>query len=149
MTSALEEAHLRVARARQHLTALDSETADFIRRQPFRYKSEFEPQSGHVILRARRTFEVPRRLGLLAGDAVHNIRSALDHVVYELATIGSGRGRSTSWPVFLTRDEYRRQERRLLEGVSDPYRRRIERPQPYHARGAIPTATVPEDLAPS
>jgi hypothetical protein len=44
---------------------------------------------------------VPLRLSLLAGDLVHNLRSALDHAVYQLV-LGDKREPTTrtQWPMF-------------------------------------------------
>lgn len=57
------------------------------------------------------TFEVskdpPLRLSVLAGEIVHNIRSALDHLACELIEVhGSRPARRTAWPIALTEDTW-------------------------------------------
>jgi hypothetical protein len=45
--------------------------------------------------------EIPLRFSLLAGDLVHNLRSALDYLAYQLVRLDNGKpGRRTAWPIF-------------------------------------------------
>lgn len=63
------------------------------------------------------------------------MRSALDHLAVQLASIGLGATRWTQFPIYNDREGYRKNEDRLLRGVEGRYWPRIEALQPYHARG--------------
>ena len=72
-----------MVRAVEHLEELDREREIWIQRRPYALveKSESKPESFY--------FEVleltgpPARFGVLVGDYVHNLRSALDHLVWQ------------------------------------------------------------------
>lgn len=133
-------ARLKIERARQHLETLGHETRVFIESNPYRYVGERDPETGDQVVRIRFNrvdVRIPARLGLIAGDASHNLRSALDHLVWQLATVGAGPGRFTQFPLFDDADEYRRNEERFLQGVVEGHRARIEALQPYHVRKLI------------
>jgi hypothetical protein len=132
----LEGARRKVRRAREHLRTLETETAAYAESEPFTFDGDIEAESGHLVftVRFRDSIEVPQGLALVAGDAVHNLRSALDHLAWALASTGSGPGRWTQFPIMELRDSYVQNVDRLLEGVGLEHRAQIERLQPYHVR---------------
>lgn len=153
MTSPLTSAFLKVERARQHLKELDQEVRRFVEVDPYRLLLESDPDAAQGIVRFRtvgnRPIRAPLRFGLMAGDVIHNLRSALDHVVYELAIKGGGGGDRSQFPIIEKADEYRRHEGRFLEGVVEGQRAIIEGLQPYHVRTAhesgLPPVLTPRD----
>jgi hypothetical protein len=80
-------------RARSHIDALRREitevSGDDLDSVPLR--REFEPEHGAVVYRIDRVPEVRDSWGLIIGDALHNFRSALDHLWWQLATLNLGR----------------------------------------------------------
>lgn len=138
MSHPLVGAYLKVGRARQHLELLDRERQRFTETDPYRLEIEHDPQTGHQIVRFRcdGPFRVPMQMSMIAGDAIHNLRSALDHVVYRLALAGGGTGERSQFPIIEDAKDYWRQEGRLLKGVVKGQRAIIEALQPYHVRGA-------------
>jgi len=82
---------------------------------------------------------------LLIGDCVHNLRSALDHLAFQLAIGHSGslteqQARNVSFPIFDNGPNFRGAKRRgrgaahKMAGMSRSARAAIERLQPYHRR---------------
>jgi hypothetical protein len=145
MSHPLDGAYLKISRAREHLKLLKAELALTIEANPCEVVGERDSQSGQIVLRMRLPkgpFRLSPRLGLLAGDAIHNLRSALDHLAYQLAVIGTGPGKGTQFPIFENPDDYRYNEKRLLEGIAPRHRTVIESVQPYHAR-KLSAATDP------
>lgn len=78
---------------------------------------------------------------VMLGDALHNCRSALDHLVYRLSTLKANDKRrgSLQFPVFSNETEYRKPREcgrpshsgTMLCGVSDEHRDIIEALQPF------------------
>ena len=133
-------ARLKVERALQHLDSLREQTRTFTESDPYRTVIEADPETGDQVVRIRFTHaerRIPRRLGLVAGDAIHNLRSALDHLTWQLAVLGTGPGRRTQFPLFDDPNEYRRNEAQLLEGIAKGHRARIETLQPYHVKALV------------
>ncbi len=140
MTDPLLGARLKIERAREHLKALRNETRAFVDSNPYRTFVEPDADTGEPVVRigfARPGVRVPIRLGLIAGDIIHNLRTALDHLAWQLALAGSGPGPRTQFAIFEDADDYRRHEPQLLEGISEGHRARIEAVQPYHVRQLI------------
>jgi hypothetical protein len=80
------------------------------------------------------------RVGLLVGDIVHNARSALDHLVHDLAFHNSGgnlrQPTKTQFPIADTPSEFQAQAKRYLQEVASQHRSIIESFQPYHLMDA-------------
>jgi hypothetical protein len=73
----------KLERASEHIAALDHEVREFQAANPITTFAEFE--SGTTFLVKVRVRETPDlRWGVVLGDAIHNIRCALDHAVWEL-----------------------------------------------------------------
>ncbi|MGH2967150.1 MAG: hypothetical protein ACRDMH_17465 [Solirubrobacterales bacterium] len=105
MGSPLAGALAKVARAEEHLQALDEALTRWTigasatltgekndERTEFRFYVEYDPLPD------------PVRWALLIGDTVHNLRAALDHVVYECSET-SARDRC-EFPIFIDRKEF-------------------------------------------
>jgi hypothetical protein len=74
---------LKVDRAKKHI----AEVNDFLKkRRPFRYTVETDYEAGKRSIGAKRNEAVIREIALAMGDAIHNLRSALDHRVWELVS---------------------------------------------------------------
>ncbi len=100
---------------------------------PYRLEVTLEAETGHHVVRIHLvdpSFTFPERLGLLVGDAVHNLRSALDHAVWQLA--GASASRVNQFPIFEAVKRFADAEPNYLRGVSEAARRIIESEQPYH-----------------
>lgn len=74
----------KVERAKQHLRDLEIERDRFLKADPYRVVHERDAETGHHVYRVYDLKTPPGELGLIAGDVIHNLRSALDHLVYAL-----------------------------------------------------------------
>ena len=72
----------------------------------------------------------PHEWGAVIGDCLHNMRSALDHLVYALAGPAASSVR-TEFPIFIDRDKFRSSEPRVLRGVAEAALTIIKWVQPY------------------
>jgi hypothetical protein len=86
-----EDAWVRMQRAWDYFQRLKSELADFPVAHPEAYGVVSEADAdGNLTLRARVTMRLPKEWGLLIGDILVDLRSALDYAVYALAVCHSG-----------------------------------------------------------
>jgi hypothetical protein len=81
--------------------------------------------------------EIPLAWAVLLEETVHNLRTALDFVVFELAVLdldgAEPPGGKTAFPLAFDKTNFDAFAPRLLEGLTGPHREMIERMQPYHA----------------
>jgi len=81
---------LKLARAAEHLAALKSATQDYSREVNHRLVRGYDPLTDEFIVRVQITKPIPLEWGLIIGDVLHNLRSALDSLVFELAERHAG-----------------------------------------------------------
>lgn len=87
--------------------------------EPFEIYHRAEPDSGPTSVRVHVRAEPPEHLGLVLGDALHNARTALDHVVCRLVEHGGGVvGPDTMFPTAKQMADWPRWVRKRLRGAS-------------------------------
>lgn len=127
----------KIDRAGQHIDALNDEIRAWAERDPYTVLSD--PGGPALSHRAYLKFRVvpdTQRWGLLLGDAVHNLRSALDHLIYALAVRVSGLNPPPGWrrlafPILDESKSWKGKRDRRLKSLTAPMRAAIEAVQPY------------------
>ncbi len=121
MTDRFVSCLLKLDRARKHATDLASEIRDFWASEPCQL--EPVPSGPDEVRRVHvsRLSPVPGIISMAAGDAAHNIRSALDHFAWA-AVSPSARSTRTAFPVgnasaARDQDKWRRQVELQLNGA--------------------------------
>jgi hypothetical protein len=130
---------LKLSRASYHLERLDAEIREWRERATHRYVSRFNRESGKQLVYIRFPELIPSELPLIIGDCLHNLRSALDNLAYELAVRHHGTSplperfdRRSEFPIFGDR-EWKAHERRNKIGCIHPKAHAIiKRLQPYN-----------------
>lgn len=99
MTPSLKNPKLKIERAKEHLDVLNTELVKFIDTKPFSITTEED--SKNSIYRMRIKYEVINpKLAIIAGDTIYQLRSALDHIAWQLALITGRRPYDrTSFPI--------------------------------------------------
>lgn len=135
MAHSLESARQKVTRGREHLDQLEREAEAFVEADTYRFADYVDQETGDwvVTLNAGDALEAPARFGLIAGDAVQNFRAALDHMVWQLAFLGTGPGEQNQFPILDSRPKFIRHRNRYLRGLLPVHEARIEGLQPYYA----------------
>lgn len=85
----LREARAKVQRGVEHLSAFNAAHTAFLESEPYRVVVQFEAEAGCYVARIRVREEPPLRLSAIIGDVVHNFRSALDLIAWQLALMKS------------------------------------------------------------
>jgi hypothetical protein len=104
---------VKLGRAGEHIGALDAEVSEFL--EGGGYRIEEEPGQPHeTVYRLLLTRPVPLHLSTIIGDTLHNLRSALDCVAFELARrhvgrdLTEGEESATEFPVSGTHEWFER-----------------------------------------
>jgi hypothetical protein len=124
---------IRIERAYEHLESLRWSLEIFDNSKPYTVTRYNETEKHKHIVRVEMTDPI-NRVGILAGDFVHSLRTFLDHLIYALVVINThSRPKSTKieWPVLETPDE--KLFNLKTDGVSREAAIIIEVFQPYHA----------------
>lgn len=119
-------------RAREHIQTLNEAMSQFYKSKPVRLTGDFNAEKTAYIYRCE-VAAIPIYLGIVASDILHNLRSSLDHLTWQLALITTQTpSRITAFPIFKTENDISRREiNRLLADVPKDARDVIELLQPY------------------
>ena len=93
-----ESAKLKVQRAKHHIVDLKIASNAFVESHPHTLSIGSDPNTGEMTVEVRFREQIPSRLSLILGDAIHNLRTALDHATWEL--IGIDGGTQDRWLAF-------------------------------------------------
>lgn len=114
-------------------------------------RTEFNPKSGKNVYRICVDGPPPSpEWGVYIGEIAHNFRSALNHLVYQLAllqhdpeTVAGPKGKRLQFPIFLVRDgpdknrTFEGQRKRMIGLLRPEHQARIERLQPYNRGSGV------------
>lgn len=99
-----EAARLKVDRANKHINDLEDCLGTFLRTKPYNMRIEVDPKTGENLLRFQSTKNIPDDVPLIIGDAVNNLRSALDLMVAEIYRQAGENDTSARFPFHESRD---------------------------------------------
>lgn len=86
-----------------------------------------------MVVGAKIDHDLPGEAGAVVGDIAHNVRSALDGLVWELARLHTGRDPGcTQFPIFREPAGFEHDGRRMVRDLAVEHADFIERLQPYH-----------------
>ncbi len=75
----------KTARAQHHINDLEQAVSDYLRSDDWRIEREQSPDGRELVLRLRIRTAPPIVISTIIGNALHNIRSALDSVTFEVS----------------------------------------------------------------
>jgi hypothetical protein len=117
---------LKFRRAEKHLLDAKTATNEFLRRKPYEITRDEESEPGKLLYWMTLFEDPPSEISLAAGDALHNMRSALDHIVYELSSKRETNPRDTSFPLHTKEGDWdKRNKDGTLQVGSGLYRVRL------------------------
>jgi len=139
-------------RAYEHMDALQSASDAFLETEPYTLSRQLDADGReHVYVFSKYT-EPPLRISTIVGDAVHNLRTTLDHMVLALAQAGAKADRLTmsaqaetglQFPITGSSELFNEQIRRnRLRFIKAEAKALIESVQPYNTRPSRWQTTV-------
>jgi hypothetical protein len=130
----LDGPKLKVNRAKEHLDRLSEAIRSFFDTRPMDFTTNFDEQNSRKIIRVSMSRDVPARISIIAGDAMYNLRSALDQTAYQLAYLSGKEPNSRcEFPISDKRPDGRKQKELMkkLEGIPADAIKMINIFQPY------------------
>jgi hypothetical protein len=129
---------VKIERAYKHLDELEAEVVSLgeVTFKTIRMERESEAMKPALKIDPLHVygFDIP----LASGDVVHNLRCALDHLAFQLVSVGveSGETRTEKWPdiqfpIFNSFASYEAGKRRRIQGMRREVMETIDRLKPY------------------
>lgn len=124
-------------RAKEQLDELIEAMDAFFNAEPKPHTSvgEFDTDAWEWIERFQVIENPPLRFGVILGDCVHNLRSALDHTMWQVTLLdGNIPDGNTQFPIASkSESQFERMANRRIPGLSAKHRALVKQAQPYNA----------------
>ena len=126
---------LKVERAKHHIEDLQLCVRGFLDSKPYEVRTKDDPETGKRIYYISRVDPVPLTVAAIAGDILQNLRSALDHTAYQIASVGAGGAPPKPWeiqyPIADDATKYRDLRNRTVQGARQDGLDAIDATKPY------------------
>jgi hypothetical protein len=131
----LSSVRLKLDRAKYHIEAFGQDLQAFLDHDPapFGFRTEKNRSTSDTVeyvLYAIVREPPPRELALVIGDAIQNMRVALEYLAYELSTPKARKSGNTAFPIYKDATKF---DPSGIRSVTGDERTLIERVQPYAA----------------
>ena len=123
-------------RSKEQFDGLLAEMHAFFNADPPPHSShgEFDIDAWEWVERFQVGEEPPLRFGVILGDCVHNLRSALDHIIWQVTLLDGGTpDDATQYPIASKSEgQFERMAERRIAGLNARHRAMVKQTQPYH-----------------
>lgn len=93
-----DSAKQKIERADYHISDLERQFAAFVAEKPHKFTVQSDPSTGQLVVMVYFHKRPPSTLATIIGDAIHNMRCALDHMTWEVVGIGGTQNRHLKLP---------------------------------------------------
>lgn len=129
---------LKIGRAKHHIADLDERCAKFLADEPFETVIRQDPDLGEFTLRRKTNHPIPDEFALIIGDAVHNLRSALDLTVFGLIGALAERPEAVQFPFAKNSERFKSVfAQRQIGAAGENVRKVIQQLKPYGGRNHL------------
>lgn len=105
MTISFDGSKLKVSRAEHHISGIESTIRAFTASDYYSLTAEYNARTGNNALKFR-VKSLPVKVPLAIGDAIHNLRTALDFLTSDVVYHHNGkRSTYTKFPIYETREK--------------------------------------------
>jgi len=103
---------MKLERAKRQKQEFDDVLRSFFSTTPYKFTGKLDFESNKIIYTMDEVQPVPSEVPLIAGDIIHNLRSALDHLAYQLfrKKHPDREGKHVQFPIAETKVDYYRKE---------------------------------------
>jgi|ERR1039458_8216620 hypothetical protein len=131
--ASLDSVKLKIFRAVVHYKELEGEFEKYFQTNPAKVVRQQEGSPDQYVGKVEPKGSIPARLPLIIGDCLHNLRSSLDYLVWELVLAAKNiPGKDSMFPICSTDSSFKSQlGRGRLDGVHADAVTEIESLQPF------------------
>jgi hypothetical protein len=130
----LEGVEAKVERAKHHVRELNDVLQAFFAAHPYVIGTKRNPETRQLIYYLVSVREVPTMVDVIAGEVLQNLRSALDHLAYQLVLVGTGQPgpfNHVYFPIFNSAKEYESGKLGQIKGMRQDAIDAIDAIKPY------------------
>jgi hypothetical protein len=129
MPGDIESVRLKIKRAKEHIYDLDAKRVAFLDSGAYCAPAKYDPHCSQTVYRVTKYTPVPPYFSLIAGDAIHNLRTALDYLAWQLSASPDA---MTCFPICETPEEHETAMRsRKVKSVPEKAKEAMRLLKPY------------------
>ena len=134
----IEGIRAKIQRAHSGLQSLAFDIDKFCTLQSQQIEHQIFEEAGKQTWTYRGNPQIPIEFSVRVGEIVYNLRSALDHLVWQLVLLNEAEpGGHNEFPIFCNKAKYAQAIKRDLKGVSPGAQSHIKAYQPFQMHGGI------------
>lgn len=125
---------MKLERAKRQMKELGDALKSFFRTKPYKFSGKPNPQAREVVYTMDAVKPIPPEIPLIAGEIIQNLRSALDHLAYQLYCIGTKGAtvnKQIAFPIAESKLKYDEIKPSRTKGMSSAAIAAIDAVQPY------------------
>lgn len=129
----LDEVFAKITHAEERYASYMEAHWEYLQSGAFSTYIEPDMEARTATYRLKVTAPIPINLRILAGEVITHLRSALDHLVWQLALLdGKTPSNGSQFPIFETKNDFRKSVARYLSSISPEIREIIFDLQPFN-----------------
>ncbi|HEY4273101.1 MAG TPA: hypothetical protein VGM65_13965 [Candidatus Udaeobacter sp.] len=124
---------VKIERAKEHFRSLEGEVTSYLKSIPYAINTRRDPESRRLVYFVESIRPTSVKLTAMTGDVIHNLRSALDHLAYQLVWVGTGKLPSTRiyFPIADDKAKYIAQRKSQIKGATADAVAKLDALEPY------------------
>lgn len=129
----LDGCYAKLERAKKQTDALDRLAKIFLKSKPYALIDQIDPDTGEYVITLKVHRSHPLNWAVIAGEITHNLRSMLDHFIWQLVLLCGGTPTThTQFPIVDDPDDFSKPRVKLMtEGLDNDALTFIKSLQPY------------------
>jgi len=134
MSDRLKGIELKLKRAKHHVLDIDARIRSSRSASPYGIVPEEDPQAGEIAFKLACPVIELDEIGLIAGESVHQLRSSLDHLAWQLVLAKGGTpDESTQFPIYKSPPKKKSKFSGMVKGIDPKAINLINALQPYQS----------------
>jgi hypothetical protein len=110
---------LKLERAKSHIGDLEEAVKRFFDTDPYKIIVEDNPQAGRREHRVVKAQDPPACLSAISGDVIHNLRTSLDHLIWQLILANSRKpNENAAFPIWRSESKFKSGRPGYAKGIS-------------------------------
>jgi len=127
----LQACRSKIERAKKHIRDLDLARVAFLGTNPYVGIPKFHPEENQTVFVLESIPGVPNEIAAILGDAIHNLRTALDYLASELVRSAGNEPKGVYFPIADTAEKYEAESGGKTKGMPKEAKEIIDRLRPY------------------
>ena len=123
---------VKVERAKEHFNNLQTEVRTFLMAEPYKIRTKHDSETRRLIYYIESVRDTPLRIPIITGDVFQNLRTALDHLAYQLVLVGGATPtKHTYFPISDDSAKYKEEKAGKVRGMRPEAIKAIDAIKPY------------------